>query len=73
MPLAQAFQFLDMDEISRERFSSAAEQMQQAGFSDVEQKGKTLDLAYQSLSKLRESIRLLSLAITPVGRTKAKK
>ena len=35
IPLAQAFRFIDMDDVSRERFSAAAAQMQSAGFSDV--------------------------------------
>jgi len=37
IPLAQAFRFIDMDGVSRERFSAAAAQMQSAGFSDVGQ------------------------------------
>lgn len=73
LPLAQAFRFLDMDEISRERFSAAAEQMQRAGFSNVEEERRPLDLAYQSVSKLRESIRLLSVAITSGRRAGTKK
>src|SRR6266550_9515974 len=52
IPLAQAFRFLQMDDVSCERFSAAAEQMQRAGFSDVEEKGNPLgDPASQSLSK----------------------
>ena len=73
LPLAQAFRFLGMDDISRDRFSAAAEQMQRAGFSDAEEEPKPLDLASQSLSKLRESIRLLSLAITAGRRSRASK
>ena len=68
-PLAQAFRFVAMDNISRERFSAAAEQMQRAGFSDAEEERKPLDLA----SKLRESIRGLLVAITSAQRTGAKK
>ena len=37
IPLAQAFRFIHMDDVSRERFSAAAEQMQREGFSDVEE------------------------------------
>jgi hypothetical protein len=73
IPLAQAFQFLHMDDLGRERFSAAAEQMQREGFSDVEEEQQSLGLAYQSLSKLRESIRLLSVAINPVRRTNPKR
>src|SRR5579864_9056347 len=35
IPLAQAFQFLHMDDVSRKRLTAAAEQMQREGFSDV--------------------------------------
>ncbi|MFZ0541667.1 MAG: hypothetical protein WCC16_09920 [Candidatus Sulfotelmatobacter sp.] len=57
MPLAQAFRFIDMDEISSKRFSAAAKQMEKAGFSDAEEKGNPLgNLASQTLSKLRNSI-----------------
>jgi hypothetical protein len=73
VPLAQAFQFLHMDDVSRKRFTAAAEQMQREGFSDVEEQTESLGLAYQSLSKLRESIRLLSVAIGPLRRTKPKR
>ena len=73
IPFAQAFQFLHMDDVSRKRFTAAAEQMQREGFSDVEEQTESLGLAYQSLSKLRESIRLLSVAIGPLRRTKPKR
>jgi len=64
-PLAQAFRFLQMDDVSCERFSAAAKQMERAGFSDVEEKGNPLgDLASQSLSKLLDSIRRLSVMIS---------
>jgi hypothetical protein len=64
IPLAQAFRFIDMDDVSRERFSAAAAQMQSAGFSDVEEKAISLgDLTSQSMSKLRDSISSLSVLI----------
>jgi hypothetical protein len=73
-PLAQAFRFIDMDDISRERFTAAAEQMQNAGFSDVEEKGNSLgDLTSQSLSKLRDSISRLSVMINSGRRKGARK
>ena len=73
IPLAQAFRFIDMDDVSRERFSAAAEQMQNAGFSDVEEKGNVLgDLTSQSLGKLRDSIYRLSVLIDS-GRPKSAK
>ena len=66
IPLAQAFRFLQMDDVSCGRFSAAAEQMERAGFSDVEEKGSPLgDPASQSLSKLLEGIRHLLAMITP--------
>ena len=73
IPLAQAFEFLHMDNVSRERFSAAADQMQREGFSDVEEQRQVLGLAHQSLSKLAESIRRLSAVITSGRRTRAKK
>jgi hypothetical protein len=64
VPLAQAFRFIDMDDVSRERFSAAAAQMQSAGFSDAQEKGNSLgDLTSQGLSKLRDSISRLSVLI----------
>jgi hypothetical protein len=68
--LAQAFRFLGMDDVSSRRFTAAAEQMQEAGFSDVEGGEKRLDLAYQSLSKLGDSLRSLSEKISPRRREK---
>lgn len=73
IPLAQAFQFLHMDDVSRKRFSAAAEQMQREGFSDVEEQAESPGLAYRSLSRLRESIRLLTVAIGPVRGIKPKR
>lgn len=70
VPLVQAFRFLGMDDVSSQRFTAAAEQMQDAGFSDVEEDKKRLDLAYQSLSKLGESIRTLSEKISSRRREK---
>lgn len=72
IPLAQAFRFLDMDGVSSRRFSAAVEQMQSAGFSDVEEKDKSLgDVASQTLSKLRGSINRLSGVIGSGRRTRA--
>jgi hypothetical protein len=72
VPLCQAFRFLDMDDASRQRFGAAAVQMQRAGFSDIEEEQKPLDLAYESLSKLGESIRRLSEVIIPDRRAGSK-
>src|ERR1700691_1139007 len=66
MPTAQAFRFIDMDDVSSRRFSAAAKQMEKAGFSDAEEKGNPLgNLASQTFSKLRNSIGNLSGMITP--------
>lgn len=71
-PLAQAFRFVDMDEVSSRRFTAATEKMQSAGFSDVEEKAKSLgDGASQALSKLRDSIRRLSVVISSGRRTRS--
>ena len=65
IPLAQAFRFLQMDDVSCERFSAAAEQMERAGFSDVEEKGSPLgDPASWSLSKLLDGMHRLLAMIT---------
>ncbi|MBZ5718933.1 MAG: hypothetical protein LAO03_00985 [Acidobacteriia bacterium] len=65
VPLAQAFRFVAMDDTSTQRFEAAAKQMENAGFSDVEEKEDSLgDLAASSLSKLRDSIRRLSGALS---------
>jgi hypothetical protein len=72
IPLAQAFRFLDMDDVSSERFSAAARQMEKAGFSDVEEKENPLgNLASQTLSRLHDSIRRLSVVIAPAGTEKS--
>jgi len=74
IPLAQAFRFVNMDDISRDRFRAAAEQMQAAGFSDVEEKElKATDAALASLIKLRDNIRRLSVAMTSGCRIQSKK
>ena len=74
IPLAQAFRFIDMDDVSRERFSAAAEQMQNAGFSDVEENGNSLGaLTSESVSKLLDSISRLSVLINSGRRKGARK
>jgi hypothetical protein len=71
MPLAQAFRFIEMDEVSSKRFAAAARQMEKAGFSDVATKDNPLgNLASQTLGKLRDSIRSLSDVIAPGGTNK---
>ena len=72
VPLAQAFRFLAMDAVSTNRFSAATKQMQSAGFADVEQKQTALDGTFESLRKLRESLRQLSGMLTSGRRTRSK-
>jgi hypothetical protein len=72
LPLAQAFRFVDIDQVSSKRFTAAVKQMEKAGFSDVEGKENPLgNLASQTLDKLRDSIRSLSGAIAPGGANKS--
>lgn len=66
VPLAQAFAFVAMDDVSSKRFKTAAEQMYSAGVSDVEQKQTSIDAA---LETLRESFRLLSGVLASGRRT----
>ena len=71
IPLAQAFRFIDMDEVSSKRFAASAKQMEKAGFSDAKSSENPLgNLASQTLGKLRDSIRTLSDAITPTSSDK---
>jgi hypothetical protein len=72
IPLAQAFRFIDMDDVSSKRFSAAVRQMEKAGFSDAEGKENPLgDLASQTFGKLMDSIRSLSGALAPGGTGKS--
>jgi hypothetical protein len=73
IPLAQAFRFVNMDAVSRKRFNAAVRKMQSAGFSDVEDNGNSVvDFASESLSKLRDGIRRVSLSIASGRRTRAR-
>lgn len=69
VPLAQAFAFVAMDDLSSKRFKTAAEQMYSAGCSDVEQKQTPIDAAFETL---RESFRLLSGMLASGRRTRPK-
>jgi hypothetical protein len=72
MPLAQAFQFLEMDDVSSRRFHRAAEQMRSAGFSDAEGQGGSLGtVASETLSKLKDSLQRVSAALSSNRRSKA--
>jgi len=64
IPLAQAFRFLAMDNLSASRFELAAKQMEHAGFSDAPASEASLgDMVSTSVNKLRDSIRRLSQAV----------
>jgi hypothetical protein len=70
IPLAQAFRFVSMSDVSEERFRAAAKKMEREGFGDIQQRFEDRpvgELASEGLSKLRESIRRISGALT-VGR-----
>jgi hypothetical protein len=54
---AQAFRFLDMDDVSRKRFTDAAQQMERAGFSDQEVQPTVLGWASNGFSKITRSVR----------------
>jgi len=72
LPMAQAFRFVEMDEVSSKRFSAAAKKMEKAGFSDAGAKGNAFgNLASQTFSKLRDSIGNLSGKIVPGGAHKS--
>jgi hypothetical protein len=63
--LAQAFRLVSMDAVSERRYTAAAKQMADAGFSDALDEQKPLGLAYDSLHKIIGSIRRLSAVIVP--------
>jgi hypothetical protein len=66
VPLAQAFAFVTMDDVSSKRFKTAAEEMYGAGISEVEQKQTPIEAAFETL---RESVRLLSGMLASGRRT----
>jgi hypothetical protein len=62
-----------MDDVSSERFSAAAKQMEIEGFSDVETDDNPLSgQALQTLGKLHDSIRRLAVMIASGRRTETK-
>jgi hypothetical protein len=56
IPHAQAFRFLNMNDVSRKRFTAAAQQMQRAGFSDTEERETPLGWASKGLSKITQRV-----------------
>jgi hypothetical protein len=72
IPLAQAFRFLAMSEVSSRRFAAAAKKMREAGFGEAEESENSLgDMTSQTLSKLRNSILRLTDVVNSGRRTKA--
>ena len=71
VPSAQAFRFFDMDDVSSRRFAQAIEQMQKAGFSDVEAQEESFGT--QAFDRLREGIQRLSIALSPGRRPRAQR
>lgn len=63
VPLAQAFRFLAMDDASSERYTAAAKQMEEEGFSDAPKKGGS-GQASQTLNNLLYSVRRLAATIS---------
>ena len=65
--LAQAFRFITMDDTSTDRFTAAARQMVEAGFSDAPEKEEaTAPAGTQSLNRLLDSVRhLAATLLTP--------
>lgn len=61
VPLAQAFRFLAMDDVSTERFAAAAEHMHQQGYSDVSP-GKAAG-GSETLGQLLYSVRRLAATL----------
>jgi hypothetical protein len=71
MALAQAFRFVEMDDMSAKRFASAAAQMQKAGFSDAGEAGNSLGVVVsETLSKLCDSFQRLSGVMGPSRKAK---
>jgi hypothetical protein len=62
IPLAQAFRFLSMDDISTGRFNAAATQMEKAGFSDAPEEKKP-GAGSDGLNRLLHSVRRLAATI----------
>jgi len=64
VPLAQAFRFVAMDDVSAKRFSAAAEKMQNAGFADAEQRQTPVHMAFEGWTQLRQGVQRISGMLT---------
>lgn len=69
VPLAQAFAFLTMDDISNQRFRMALEEMHTSDLSDLIPKQTPLDAAFETLW---QSVRHLSGMFNSVRRARSK-
>jgi hypothetical protein len=69
IPLAQAFRFLAMDDISSNRFAAAAKQMEEAGFSDAPEQKPAAFSGAQSLNQLLHSVRRLAATLVAAKST----
>jgi len=67
--LAQAFRFIAMDDTSTDRFTAAARQMVEAGFSDAPEEEVTTSAGTESLNRLLHSVRRLSATFRPAKST----
>lgn len=74
IPMAQAFRFLAMDDVSSERFAAAARRMEVAGFSDATEGDQPKhDLTSQSLHALRQGIRRLTGIVSSKPKPRARR
>jgi hypothetical protein len=74
IPMAQAFRFVAMSDISSERFAAAVKQMEGAGFSDARKAEPAFGgLASQGVERLRDGIRRLSHVISTGRQTTEKR
>jgi len=71
VPLAQAFRFLVMDDVSSDRFALAVNHMQKEGFSDDPQEKQAGCAGGQSLNRLLDSVRRLAATVV-AARSSAK-
>ena len=63
VPLAQAFRFLTMDDTSLERFTAAAHQMEEAGFSDAPTEQGADEGGAHVWNRLLHSVRRLAVTV----------
>jgi hypothetical protein len=69
VPLAQAFAFLTMDDISSQRFKEAIEEMRTSDLSDLVRKQSPIDAAFETL---RQSVRQLSGMLNSARQTRSR-